>query len=259
MLHLLWWWCLDYAQGGRLDQHDVEELVLATTWDGEAELLVESLVGAGFLDRDDSGMLTVHDWSTYAGDYFGQVKRNKARSDKAMSSEPVMTGSRPGQDRVITRADEPVITRAEESRGEERREEGGVGGVPEKPAPLTLVAPEPPSARKRASADEGFEKFWAAYPVKAGKAAALKAWKGLSEADKALAVEKAAVYARLTAGSTAIKYAQGWLNGRRWEDDTEAWRRQGQGAALRPGAAPRPVIDPAANEATMRRALGLDP
>lgn len=138
-------------------------------------------------------------------------------------------------------------------------EEGDVGGVPEKPAPLTLVAPDPPSARKRASADDGFEKFWAAYPVKAGKAAALKAWKGLSEADKALATEKAAVYARLTVGATAIKYAQGWLNGRRWEDDPETWKRLGRPLDGRPASPPPLPYDPIANEARKRKMLGLDP
>jgi len=139
-------------------------------------------------------------------------------------------------------------------------EEGGVGGVPEKPAPLTLVAPDPPSARKRASVDEGFEKFWAVYPVKAGKANAHRVWKGLSEADKALATEKAAVYARLTAGATAIKYAQGWLNGRRWEDDPETWKRLGRPLdGARPASPPPLVYDPVANEARRREALGLDP
>lgn len=133
-----------------------------------------------------------------------------------------------------------------------------MGGVPAEVPCLTLVAPDPPSARKRAN-DDGFEKFWAAYDFKAGKAAAIRAWKRLTEAEKVLATEKAAEYRRLTAGSTAIKHAQGWLNGRRWEDDPEAWRRQGQGVAARPGGPPKPVIDPVANEATMRRALGLDP
>jgi hypothetical protein len=67
----------------------------------------------------------------------------------------------------------------------------------------------------------GFGDFWAAYPIHRDKAAAKVAW------DKAVRLTPAEV---IIAGALAYrddpnrdpgktKYAQGWLNGKRWEDD----------------------------------------
>lgn len=79
-----------------------------------------------------------------------------------------------------------------------------------------------------------FEEFWAVYPVKAGKRDAEKAWKKLSDPERDLAIEKASLYAKAMAGHDAVKWAQGWLNGRRWEDDPAAWKLNGG----KPGAQP---------------------
>lgn len=64
-LHLLWWWCVDYALDGVISQNDVA-IARAAEWTGEPKKFVEALVGAEFLDRAD-GVLTIHDWLEYCG------------------------------------------------------------------------------------------------------------------------------------------------------------------------------------------------
>jgi len=78
----------------------------------------------------------------------------------------------------------------------------------------------------------GFGEFWAVFPIHRDKAAAKIAW------DKATQVTPAEV---IIAGAIAYrddpnrdpgktKYAQGWLNGRRWEDDPIPASRSGNGS-----------------------------
>lgn len=72
---------------------------------------------------------------------------------------------------------------------------------------------------------DGFAAFWAAYPKKAGKAAALKAWNKLApdvvlqeQMGKALEVQKQSQQWRKDGGQY-IPMPATWLNGRRWEDE----------------------------------------
>lgn len=64
-LHLLWWWCVDYAPNGMLTQND-SQISRAGEWTGDPSLFVEAVVTAGFLDRGD-GVLTIHDWLDFCG------------------------------------------------------------------------------------------------------------------------------------------------------------------------------------------------
>ena len=66
-LHFFWWWALDYAQDGDLSKCDVEDIAVAANWPGDAEEFVSAMCDAGFLDRDESGKLSIHDWYEYAG------------------------------------------------------------------------------------------------------------------------------------------------------------------------------------------------
>jgi hypothetical protein len=71
-----------------------------------------------------------------------------------------------------------------------------------------------------------FEEFWKAYPIKADKPNARKAW--LTALEKATADEIIEGLERYKAWRDAkgdrapsIKYAQGWLNGERWNDELD--------------------------------------
>jgi len=92
------------------------------------------------------------------------------------------------------------------------------------PAP----APAPAPSKSAERPPDRFPEFWELYPKKADKLEAAKAWKKLSADDQTAALEKVSLYAKAMAGKTDfVKNAQGWLNGRRWEDDPATWGRNG--------------------------------
>lgn len=88
ILHLLWWWALDYAPDGDLRGYSEEDIAAAVEWEGDPSQLVDALVRAGgsqrpgFLDRGEHG-LTLHDWDDYAGKLLDQKERNAERMREA--------------------------------------------------------------------------------------------------------------------------------------------------------------------------------
>lgn len=79
------------------------------------------------------------------------------------------------------------------------------------------------AAAEKPKADDLFSDFWAVYPKKVGKAAALKNWNKAmkSGASPSEIIAAAKVYADHTAGKDAayIKNPEGWITARRWEDE----------------------------------------
>jgi hypothetical protein len=67
----------------------------------------------------------------------------------------------------------------------------------------------------------GFEEFWASYPKKEAKQDAIAVWNGMTPADREAATRAAPRYAAAMAGKERdyIKFPQGWLNARRFEDE----------------------------------------
>lgn len=81
-LHLLWWWCLQYARDGDLTDYDAGDIADGAEWDGDADTFVEALLTAGgrkkgWLERTEDGRLVVHDWDTHAR----RVMEIQARAD----------------------------------------------------------------------------------------------------------------------------------------------------------------------------------
>jgi uncharacterized protein YdaU (DUF1376 family) len=86
----------------------------------------------------------------------------------------------------------------------------------------------PPNPRKRGQVSDfppGFDRFWSAYPRKANKPAAARAFARLRADDALLARMLAAVAAQAATeqwrkdGGQFIPLPASWLNGRRWEDE----------------------------------------
>lgn len=75
---------------------------------------------------------------------------------------------------------------------------------------------------------KGFSEFWAAYPRKAGKGAAEKAWAKLKADDALTETILAAIEKHKTSdqwkkdGGKYIPHPSTWLNQRRWEDEVES-------------------------------------
>ncbi len=124
-LHLLWWWCLDYAPDGDLRSFSPDDLEYAMGWEGEAGALFDALVccgganAGGFIDVTEDGMW-IHDWDMYGGKLI--ARREEARHRKALSR---------GGPAAVTRMSHGCHTdilveesREEESTEEEKRGEG---------------------------------------------------------------------------------------------------------------------------------------
>lgn len=76
-----------------------------------------------------------------------------------------------------------------------------------------------------------FEEFWAAYPVHKRRIDAERAWKRMTVKDKLAAMDGIAAYRdECLRTGIAICFGQGYLNGRRWEDEPDT-TRDGAGAA----------------------------
>jgi len=74
----------------------------------------------------------------------------------------------------------------------------------------------------RTKDDKGFKAFWDAYGLKKDRLSAEAVWNRLSAADRRAAIAGIPAYrADCQRRGVAMKYAQGYLSHRRWEDQTE--------------------------------------
>lgn len=122
---------------------------------------------------------------------------------------------------------------------------GGVKPIAPEPSIRTINEPskdcdglfsamEAPKAEK--PNDDGFERFWAVYPLKTAKTAARKNWgKAIKKAPAETIIAAAERYAAWVGSAKPgefrpnVKYPQGWLSDERWKDgivEPPAPRRQ---------------------------------
>ncbi len=101
--------------------------------------------------------------------------------------------------------------------------------------------PKSPQGEKRAetnAVNERFESFWEAYPRKAGKAAAKKAFLKQKPGDALIAAMLGAIEAQKRSeqwtrdGGQYIPYPATWLNGERWNDELPQARGKPENPAL---------------------------
>lgn len=109
-LHLLWYWAMDYAPDGDLAACSPASLAAGAQWRGDAAVFVDALCNcgyggaAGFLDRDASGALCLHDWHDYGGKLAREKQANAARL-RAHRTPPTAPAANPR--RTSDDADDP--------------------------------------------------------------------------------------------------------------------------------------------------------
>lgn len=171
-----------YAPEGDLSKFSAGQIAKACEWEGDANLFMQALVSAGFLDKNDQTCI-VHDWSEIHQRF---IKENEKRKPVKEVTNPRVTQGLP---------------LVEENRIEEKREE--------KKIPLSAFADE-------------FAKFWAIYPKKKARADAFKAWckvKPPLEAVLTAIAWQRKTDEWKEDGGKYIKLAGGYLRDRRWEDE----------------------------------------
>lgn len=108
-------------------------------------------------------------------------------------------------------------------------------------APRTHDSTQKPTSKPKAVLEgkrlESFERFWNAFGYKKGRGGAEKAWASIPTLTDSLvdqiceaARKEAAQRPALEAQGRTPKWAQGWLNERRWEDDYEVTQPQARPA-----------------------------
>ena len=84
-LFLLWWWALDYAENGDLSKYDAYDLADAVQWDGDPEEFLSAMIECGpggtcgFIEKDESGNIFIHDWDKYSGRLVEKREKNRKR------------------------------------------------------------------------------------------------------------------------------------------------------------------------------------
>lgn len=77
----LWAWALDNAPDGQLPADD-RIVARAALWGGAPRQFVEAIIFAGFVDDNQDGHRSLHDWYEYAGRLIEVRKLNKNRQQK---------------------------------------------------------------------------------------------------------------------------------------------------------------------------------
>jgi hypothetical protein len=72
-----WLWALDNVPSGELAGVKPSIIARAAQWTGEADRLLQAMVGVGFLDYD--GEYRIHNWHRYAGKLIDRREDNKER------------------------------------------------------------------------------------------------------------------------------------------------------------------------------------
>ena len=104
------------------------------------------------------------------------------------------------------------------------------------PSPTPSPTPDPEDSlsgeAERNAYSEDFETFWSVFPKqrRTKKGEAYRRWKTLSKTvEPSTLIEAASEYAGSDQGRSEFAVMPSvWLNGRMWEDDREAWKRNGQ-------------------------------
>jgi hypothetical protein len=172
---------------------------------------IEDLVSRGLLDETNDGWF-IHDYLDF------QPSAAKVRAERETRQAAGAAGGR--------------------ASSEARQRSNSGTPVPSRPVP---------SRPETHSADDEFDKFWALYPRKVGKAAARKAWaravKAATPAEIRWALEQQRP-ALLAMGERYRPHPSTWLNGERWLDEpAEPQAAQRSDREVRNDAALASVID----------------
>lgn len=204
-LETLWQFTGRYTPQGNVGKYSDEEIEAWLEWDGEDGALIEAFVKCGWLDRDDTHRLLVHDWADHV-DHTTKTALTRAGIEP-IPTQPVSTNpteTEPCSNSVITvfSPPEPVPE-----------------PVPE-PEPIIVVVPRADRA--------AWEEFCSIYPKRSGalnKAKAEPKFTNLARDHPAI-LEGVRRYRKWcdSTGKTGTEYVKqmdSWLNGKLWREEYE--------------------------------------
>ena len=115
-LVMLWLWGIDNTDDyGIIQDADYDDIAIACDYHDDSQLIVNSLIEAGFLEKDEKdGKLFIHDFEDYIGRLKEQKKRHreaqKRYSDKSKSNSNDGQADSQGDDHAIANLTVPYLT-----------------------------------------------------------------------------------------------------------------------------------------------------
>jgi hypothetical protein len=221
LLEALLHWAHSYAPEGDVGRHADQDIADGVGWDGDASTLVGALVTARWLDRCGTHRLVIHDLADHADRVWQQTLHRKGAQfvtatpppddtvkPRRGSVKPHSVTENPPRD-TLKPPSYPNQTRPDQTRPEDTLSRARARG--------TVTAAYP----------EDFVAFWDAYPRKAGKPEALKAWRRVGSPAALAAIQAALAWQRrdpewLREAGRFIPHPTTYLNQRRWEDEPPA-------------------------------------
>ena len=221
----LWSYAATNKPDGDLTGLDDIDIAIASNWDGDEKLFLDTLCQMGFLECNDNSIL-IHDWVEHNPYAAGSTDRSeKSRFSKMKSHYPEIyktlynKGVRQISSREYQRVVNESLTTVERPLN-----------VPSSPLPVPTPSPIPspiPTEGKKSEYSDKFESFWKEYPNKSGKSKAYSSWKRFKcESEIYEEIMKALSHQKKSVGWTKdngkfIPMGSTWVNGKRWEDATE--------------------------------------
>jgi hypothetical protein len=132
LLEMLWHWTAKYAPSGAIGKYSDADIARGLGWDGDAQVLIESLVWSKFVDHDDEHRIVIHDWFDHADD---AVHLSLARSTTLFCGGQVPKLTR------LTKSERGRIVRAFDKRTQNAR---NTHGIRSEYAPPSPPLPSPP-------------------------------------------------------------------------------------------------------------------
>lgn len=235
-------WCFSASSkpDGNLSSYSHEMLEAAAGWTGKDRELFDIFCELGFLDCDGDSVL-LHDWKEHQGWVANAPKRSESAKKKVLlrwaidglpkkehekfrewfdseyqfkvcdNTDSILTAYR-----QYTNGNTPLLSSPLPSLPEEVKESSPKNDI------FYL------SKKKRKLSGEKlkrFEKFWCEFNYKSGKAEAADSWIDVYTPDIfteiiSAAKKEASGRGELLKRGRTPKMAQGWLSGRRWEDES---------------------------------------
>jgi len=151
-LVMLWLWGIDNTDDyGIIQDADYDDIAIACDYHDDSQLMVNSLITAGFLEKDEKdGKLFIHDFE----DYIGRLKEQKKRHREAQKRYADKSKSNTNDGHA------------------DNQDDGQSDGL--KIANLTVPNLTVPSPIPSKDIVSSFESIWKLYPKKEGKGAVKK-------------------------------------------------------------------------------------
>jgi hypothetical protein len=188
-------------------------------FEGDGKKLTAALLNSGFIDKDDENGYVAHDFMEVNSKLFSNWKNGKSGGrPKKPNHNPTETQTKPKRNPQGTDKN-----RVDKNRVDKKKEELSASADAVGKSGFYLTK----KGRKLSGTQlEAFNRFWSSFSLPKGKAEAADAWmdipgltESLAETICTAATREASERPKLIALGKNPKWAQGWLTGKRWEDE----------------------------------------